>query len=407
VFAKLSAIVASAAPDAESTRCSGTSFALGTLVVVTLAGLVPATAVVAHHGFGTFAMNEDIELKGVITKLDYVNPHAWLNFDVTGPDGKTVAYRCEMRSATTLRRSGWTPEMFAAGTRITIQGSPDRTDPHACYVSTLIFADGTTLDRYGQRIAAKSTAERAARLPSGEPNIAGDWAQEQVVMTDPKGRDGTLVPLSDAPKFAPGAVPEGQREIPGARGTPEAAAGRDAFARPPARGVVDLTPAGTAAMQALVAIPRAERSCMTGSIVSDWGGEGVNRITQRVAEITLQYGRLGLERTIHLGARTHPANIEPTRAGHSIGWWDGDVLVVDTIGFLPGTLAGTTPHSGELHVIERFRLDTSETTLKREFSADDPAYFTEPYVGSNTLIPSLVPYSPEACEDLTPVAKPN
>ena len=52
-------------------------------------------------------------------------------------------------------------------------------------------------------------------------------------MTDPKGRDGTLVPLSDAPKFDPGAVPEGQREIPGARGTEEAAAGRDAFARPP------------------------------------------------------------------------------------------------------------------------------------------------------------------------------
>ena len=33
--------------------------------------------------------------------------------------------------------------MFAAGTRITIQGSPDRTDPRACYVSTLIFADGS------------------------------------------------------------------------------------------------------------------------------------------------------------------------------------------------------------------------------------------------------------------------
>jgi hypothetical protein len=352
-------------------------------------------------------MNEDIELVGVITKLDYVNPHAWLNFEVTGADGKTVAYRCEMRSATTLRRSGWTPEMFAAGTRITIQGSPDRTDPHACYVSTLIFADGTTLDRYGQRIAAKSTAERAARLPSGEPNIAGDWAQEQVVMTDPKGRDGTLVPLSDVPKYSPGAVPEGQREIPGARGTEEAAAGRDAFARPPPRGVVNLTPAGTAAMEALVAVPRAERSCMTGSIVSDWGGEGVNRITQGTDTITLQYGRLGLERTIHMGVKTHPAKIEPTRTGHSIGSWDGDVLVVDTIGFLPGTLAGTTPHSAELHVIERFSLDANAMTLKREYSADDPAYFTEPYVGSNTLIPSLVPYSPEACQDLTPVAKPN
>ena len=407
MFATPFAAQTSPPPDLQATRRSPRGFGVRTLIAGSLVGLLPTAVAFAHHGFGTFAMNEDIELSGVITKLDYVNPHAWLNFNVTAPDGKTVAYRCEMRSATTLRRSGWTPEMFAAGTRITIQGSPDRTDPNACYVSTLIFADGTTLDRYGQRIPAKSTAERATRLPTGEPNLGGDWAQEQVVMTDPKGRDGTLVPLSDVPKFAPGDVPEGQREIPGARGTPEAAAGRDAFARPPPRGVVDLTPAGTAAMEAVIAIPRAERSCMTGSIVSDWGGEGVNRITQRPDTITLQYGRLGLERTIHLGTKTHPARIEPTRAGHSIGWWDGDVLVVDTIGFMPGTLAGTTPHSGELHVIERFRLDTVGIALKREFSADDPAYFTEPYVGSNTLNPSPVPYSPEACEDLTPVAKPN
>jgi hypothetical protein len=351
-------------------------------------------------------MNEDIELTGVVTDLDFVNPHSWVHFSVTGQDGKAVEWRCELRSATTLRRSGWTPEMFAAGTRITVQGSPDRTDPKACYVSTLIFADGSKLDRYGQRIAARASGERAARLTNGVPNISGDWAVEQRVMTDPKGRDGTLVPLSAAATFEPGAVPEGQREIPGARGTAEAAAGRDAFARPPPTAAVDLTDAGRTAMQAIVAIPRAERSCMTGSIVSDWGGEPVNRITQAGDSITLQYGRLGLERTIHLGTRTHPADVEPSRAGHSIGWWENDVLVVDTIGFLPGTLTGTTPHSGVLHVIERFTLDATKVALKRDYSADDPTYFTEPYVGSETLFLSPVPYSPEPCRDLTPVATP-
>jgi hypothetical protein len=373
---------------------------------LTVIGLLAAAPSSAHHGFGTFAMNEDIELSGVVTKLDFVNPHAWLNFEVKGADGKSVAYRCEMRSATTLRRSGWTPEMFAAGTKVTIQGSPDRTDPRACYVSTLVFADGTSLDRYGQRIPAKPAEQRAARLANGQPNISGDWAEEQRVMTDSKGRDGTLVPLSQAPTFEPGAVPEGQREIAGARGTPEAAAPRDPNARRPAFAVVDLTAAGSAAMAKLEAIPRLERSCMQGSIVSDWGGEGVNRITQGTDTIKLQYGRLGLERTIQMGVKTHPARIEPTRAGHSIGWWDGDVLVVDTIGFLPGTLTGTTPHGAQLHVIERFTLDTGNMALKREYSADDPEFFTEPWVGSNTLQPSVVPYSPEACQDLTPVAPP-
>ena len=370
------------------------------------AALLVTTSASAHHSFGTFLMNENIELKGVVTKFDYVNPHSWLHLAVTGADGQTAEYKCEMRSATTLRRSGWTPDMFAAGTRVTVQGSPDRVDPHSCYVSTLIFADGTQLDRYGQRIEATPATQRAARTPSGEPNLAGDWAQEQLVMTDPKGLNGTLVPLSQVGKYAPGAVPEGQREIAGARGTAEANAGGLPLNRPAPRAAVALTDAGKAAMEKLAALPRAQRSCMQGSIVSDWGGEGVNRITQSADTIKLQYGRLGLERTIYMNA-AHPANVAPSRAGHSIGRWDNDVLVVDTVGFLPGTLTGATPHSDKLHVVERFTLDPATMTLKREYTASDPAYLTAEYKGSDTVAPSNVGYAPEACEDLTPTGAPS
>ncbi len=374
-----------------------------------LGGLVAsallAGAAAAHHSFGTFLMNETIELKGAVTRFDYVNPHSWLHLAVTGADGQTAQFKCEMRSATTLRRSGWTPEMFAAGTRVTVQGSPDRVDPHACYVSTLIFADGTQLDRYGQRIEAQAPVERAARLPSGAPNLAGDWAQEQLVMTDPKGLNGTLVPLSQVGKYAPGGVPEGRSEIPGARGTAEANAGGLPLNRRAPRAAVALTDAGKAAMAKLAALPRAARSCMQGSIVSDWGGEGVNRITQAADAIKLQYGRLGLERTVHMNA-THPAKVVPSRAGHSVGQWDNDVLVVDTIGFLPGTLTGTTPHSDQLHVVERFTLDAAAMTLKREYTAADPAYLMAELKGSDTVAPSNVPYAPEPCEDLTPTGAP-
>ena len=371
-----------------------------------VASVLVATSASAHHSFGTFLMNENIELKGVVTKLDYVNPHSWLHLPAIGPDGKTSEYKCEMRSATTLRRSGWTLEMFAPGTGVTVQGAPDRVDPHACYVSSLVLADGTQLDRYGQRIEAKPTAPRAARSLSGEPNLAGDWAQEQLVMTDSKGLNGTLVPLSQVGKYAPGGVPEGQREIPGARGTAEANSGGLPLNRPAPRSAVALTDAGKAAMDKLVALPRAARSCMQGSIVSDWGGEPVNHITQSADTITLQYGRLGLERTIHLKMATHPASITPSRAGHSIGKWENDVLVVDTVGFLPGTLTGVTPNSDKLHVVERFTLDPAAMTLKREYTADDPAYLKAQYKGSDTVAPSNVPYEAEACEDLTPTGSP-
>jgi hypothetical protein len=296
--------------------------------------------------------------------------------------------------------------MFAAGTRVTIQGSPDRVDPHSCYVSTIIFADGTQLDRYGQRIEAEPATQRAARTASGEPNLAGDWATEQLVMTDSKGRDGTLVPLSRVGDFEPGGVPEGQREIPGARGTAEAAAGGLPLARPAPRSAIELTAAGRAAMEALVALPRAVRSCLPGSIVSEWSGESVNRITQNADTIVLQYGRSGLTRTIHLNMAEHPADIEPSRAGHSIGRFENDVLVVDSVGFEPGTLTGVTPHSGALHVVERFSLDPATMALKREYTAEDPLYLTETYSRSDTVSPSAVPYAPDVCEDLTPTGAP-
>ena len=382
--------------------------AAGGLLGLAVASLLAAPAL-AHHGFGNFAMDEDITISGVVTKIDFVNPHSWVHFDVTAADGAKTQHKCELRSATTLRRSGWTPEMFAAGTQITINGSPDRSEKNACYVSTIKFGDGTVLDRYGQRIPATPAAERVTRLPSGEPNLSGDWAVEQLVMTDPAGRDGTLVPLSRVGTFERGGVPEGQREIPGARGTPEAQAPRTAppggggggFGRP----AVELTDAGKAAQAALPQMSRAERACAPGSIISDWGGEPVNRITQGAGTVTIQYGKNGRTRTVHMAA-AHPANVTPSADGHSIGKWENDVLVVDTIGFVPGTLTGTTPHSAQLHVVERFSVDATPA-LKREVQADDPLFWTASYTGNpTTMIVSTVPFAAEACQDLTPVVPP-
>jgi len=105
------------------------------------AALVAAPAA-AHHGIGTFDTRQEIAITGVVTGVDFVNPHAYLYLDVTGADGKVVAWRCEMRSATTLRRSGWSPEMFKQGEPVEITGAPDRNDPSSCYLSTIVFADG-------------------------------------------------------------------------------------------------------------------------------------------------------------------------------------------------------------------------------------------------------------------------
>lgn len=362
----------------------------------------------AHHGFGTFSMNEDVEITGTVTDLAFVNPHSWLYLDVVQDDGTVAAFRCEMRSANTLRRSAWTPDLFPVGSEVTITGSPDRNDPYSCYVSTVIFDDGSSLDRYGQRTPPTQVeqGERPQTLASGEPNISGDWAQEQLVMTDPRGQLGTLVPLSQAEDFGVGGVPEGQNAIPGARGTAQAersafdGAGGGGFTFPPPPG---LTEAGQQAYDALDLGDYYAQSCVTTSIIADWGGEPVNRITQRGDTIRLQYGRLGLERVVDMTSPEHPAAIEPSRVGHSIGRWDEGTLVVDTIGFEPGVLTSfpRMPHSQALHVVERFWLDSETEQLVREYTAEDPLYRTEPVTGTNRLDVSEVPYNPELCEDLT------
>ena len=90
-----------------------------------------------------------------------------------------------------------------------------------------------------------------------------------------------------------------------------------------------------------------------------------------------------------------------SRAGHSIGRWDGDVLVVDTVGFAPGVLSPPILNSTELHVVERFSLDTANMALKREYVAQDPVYFVGDYQGSDTIQVADVPYSPDRCKELT------
>jgi hypothetical protein len=350
----------------------------------------------AHHGGGTFDNSRSIELTGVLKRLDFINPHSWIYFDVTDKDGKVSAHRCEMRSAHTLRRSGWTKEMFRAGQRITIQGSPDRNDPNSCYLNTIILQDGSRADRYGQftKPTVVAAKPRAPRRPSGEPNITGDWAPEQLVMTDPRGRGGALVPLSTVGKFKPG---EGR--IGGGRG-----AGRGTGGGPRVIQGAELTEAGEKAAASFVTFgvkdnPRLR--CETTSIIFDWTFDGpVNRITQNKDTIVLQYGQLGLKRTINMNMAKHPATIKPSRAGHSIGRWENDVLIVDTVGFAPGVLSPPLLNSDQLHVVERFSLDPKAMTLTRSYVADDPVYFKGQYTGSDTIQVADAPYAPDQCKEL-------
>jgi hypothetical protein len=86
-------------------------------------------------------------------------------------------------------------------------------------------------------------------------------------------------------------------------------------------------------------------------------------------------------RQIFMDGRQHPADLNPTWLGDSIGRWEGNTLVVDTVGFNDKTwLDGAGhPHSGALHVVERMRR-TSRDTLTNDITIDDPKAYIKPWV---------------------------
>jgi hypothetical protein len=363
-------------------------------VLVAILLTVPALVerAYAHHGAGRFDMRQKVELEGKVTRIDFVNPHSYIYFDVIR-DGKVISMKCETRSATVLRRSGWSAEMFVPGMTIKVTGSPHRDDPTACTVDTVTLGNAPTLERYQQLSSAKPVdrTKRPFRMPDGKVNLAGEWAQEQQILARPPGGRGGLVPISQAAAINAGKLP-----------MPDGPAG---WFPPP----VKLTAAGQAAAEALRKRPTSENprlSCQITSILFDWVFDGtINRITQSANEIKMEYG-FGLTRIVHMNMTAHPAKITPSRGGHSIGRWDGDTLVVDTVGFEPGSLAGSLPHSGKLHVIERFTLNQATLELTRDIVAEDPEYFADKYVDTDSVLPADAPFRVEACKELAPEYQP-
>jgi len=91
---------------------------------------------------------------------------------------------------------------------------------------------------------------------------------------------------------------------------------------------------------------------------------------------------LGGARQVFLDGRSHPKDFDPTWIGHSIGRWEGDTLVIDTVGFNDkswlSTVANPYPHTEMLHVVERYRRPNLGR-LELEMTMDDPGTFKKPW----------------------------
>jgi len=91
-------------------------------------------------------------------------------------------------------------------------------------------------------------------------------------------------------------------------------------------------------------------------------------------------------RTIYTDGRSHPKDLQPSYYGHSIGWWEGDTLVVDTVGYNEGFWIdrGVAPHTDQLHTVEKFTR-TDKASIRYDVTIDDPGAYTKPWGGTMNL----------------------
>jgi hypothetical protein len=115
----------------------GAAWIAGALLATTLPAL-------AHHSFSAeFDGSRTFVVKGVLTKVDWTNPHIYLYMDVTGPNGKVEEYAFSSGPPAALRRAGIKKSDFQIGESVTITGAPAKDgSKHLGWLKMIKYADG-------------------------------------------------------------------------------------------------------------------------------------------------------------------------------------------------------------------------------------------------------------------------
>jgi hypothetical protein len=123
-------------------RARLTAVLAGTFIAFVGAAL-PAQA---HHAFSLeFDANQPITLRGMVTRVEWINPHAWLHIDVEDDDGNVETWRIEAGSPNTLVRRGMTRDSIPRGTEVVVFGYRHRNGSNAANGRDVTLPDGSKL----------------------------------------------------------------------------------------------------------------------------------------------------------------------------------------------------------------------------------------------------------------------
>lgn len=278
----------------------------------------------AHHSQAMFDTTREVLFEGIVVRFDWVNPHMYLIIETKGPDGKPMQIEGEGLAITQARADGLRPEALKPGTPVVMRANPNRGGPG----KQVRILDVTTQDGEIHPFYAASTRDRKLKPAN---SLAGRWA-------------------------------------------PSRAALGAAFA---AMAAWPVTPAARAARQKMAA----DGLCYVEPVPFLAVLDEMRSIEIGKDEVVMHFDNSGdhVVRRIRMNAKL-PASVTPSRHGHSVGRWEGDTLVIETIGYEPDPsgLGMNTPSSARKRTVERLTLTEARTRLRYEITVEDPVYLTKP-----------------------------
>jgi hypothetical protein len=316
----------------------------------------------AHHSRSNFDTNTRLEFSGVISEYSWRNPHTFATVAVEDENGDRQEHLFELNSVSVLTRQGWTRDTMKVGDQVTVFANPDNNSNKNLYYSNYwVLPDGSTMVSSGGTFQdAPRQARRQVDTSATTEDFTGIW---RIV----GGRFG-IEERNDP------STPVGQQISLG--GFDGAAAG------------LPLTELGQAEIDAFQIEDNPWYRCISKTPPWLFAFEvGAHRIKLDGDTLSIRHEINDVDRVIHIGMTNHPTDTQPSHLGHSIGWFEGETLVVDTAYFTPtqwGTGGGVSS-SAQKHLIEWLTLTEGGTRIDYKYTLEDPVYLTEPVTVSFRL----------------------
>jgi len=293
--------------------------------------LMCSVTVQAHHSRAMFDLDITLRLEGKISKATWRNPHVYIDVEnIDSLNGRTV-WEIETGATPIMRRSGWAPESLVAGDVVFIRAHPER----------------DTKRNYALLISLEKENGNTFSQTSGNPQVdvaatsfEGNW----------KGFGPSLEPFRRA-----------FNQIPLTKIGLEAKEAYNFYEDAPA---------------AMCVAPSSPHIISTGLYVT--------QIELMEDRVVFHNEFFDAERIVYMDGRDHPVEQERSTQGHSIGWWEGNVLVVDTTHFSDHRIGNGTgvPSGPQKHLVEKYQLSEDRAKLMIEVTLTDPEYLLEPFAGS-------------------------